>query len=274
MYLTSWNTAAETISNDTSRKIQRLEVLKKYLNKQRPLSPELAKKLQEKILLDFTYHSNAIEGNTLSLMETKIVLFDGITIGGKTVREHVEAINHLNAFSWLLEQAKNPEIATIDEIKYLHSLVLCGLECAGQWRTVQVYILGAEHTPPPPERLMICLNEMTAWIENQAYELHPIERAARLHADLATIHPFTDGNGRTSRLLMNLELLKNGYPVALIKKEQRPEYFNHLIKIQSEGEFNGFIDFICRAIEEGFKPYWTILNIDPNDIPADQETPA
>ena len=221
--------------------------------------------------MDFTYHSNAIEGNTLSLIETKVVLFDGITIGGKTVREHIEAINHLKAFSWLLEQAQNPKIATIDEIRHLHSLVFCGMECAGQWRTEQVMILGVEHIPPPPERLMNCLSEMAAWIENQTRQLHPIERAARLHADLATIHPFTDGNGRTARLLMNLELLKNSYPAALIKKEQRHEYFNHLIKIQSEGQFDGFIGFICDAVEEGFRPYWTVLGIDPQDIAAGKE---
>src|SRR5699024_8619724 len=169
--------------------------------------------LQEKLFLEWTYHSNAIEGNTLMLNETKVVL-EGITVGGKALREHVEAINHQEAISFVEEIIKDEEVLSEWQIKNIRRLVLKGIDDsnAGVYREEQVFISGAEHLPPAAILIQEKMEDMINWYRNEGSHLDAIERGAMLHAIFVGIHPFIDGNGRTARLLLNLELMEDGYP--------------------------------------------------------------
>lgn len=182
---------------------------KEKLDAFRPLPPNTVKSLNENLIINFTYHSNAIEGNTLTISETKVVL-EGITVGGKTMREHLEVINHKEAILFLEDILNRKEALTEYIIKSIHALVLRTIdgENAGQYRKENVIIGGAQHKPPAyylvPEQMQ---DLMTVYI-NKWKDKHPIERAALLHGEFVKIHPFVDGNGRTSRLLMNFELMR------------------------------------------------------------------
>ena len=185
-----------------------LDEKKQKLDSKRPLSKETLKSLEENFKLEWTYNSNAIEGNTLTLKETKVVL-EGITIGGKTMREHLEAINHKEAIEFLEELVQdNNELSEID-IKNIHAIVLKGIdnENAGRYRTENVIISGASHIPPDaiivPESMEKLIYRYDEWKE----KYHPIIVAALLHAEFVKIHPFIDGNGRTSRIIMNYQLI-------------------------------------------------------------------
>lgn len=183
----------------------RLDALKAKLDGYRPLSKEIVSNLHENLVLRWTYHSNAIEGNTLTLKETKVAL-EGITVGGKTLREHFEAINHRDAILFVEELVNKQQALDEWSIKSLHQLVLKNIDAdnAGKYREVNVVISGAEHTPPQALQVPEQMQTFIEWYNTDAGTLHPVERAARVHGEFVKIHPFTDGNGRTSRLLMNL----------------------------------------------------------------------
>ena len=192
------------------------------LNNKRPFSDDMLKSLQSVINLEWTYNSNGIEGNTLTLKETKVVL-EGITIGGKSVKEHLEVINHEKAIEYLEALLKYKSEISEWNIKELHELVLKGIddENAGRYRNHNVIISGAQHRPPEylkvPELMEKLIMNYKKWSE-----YHPVIKAALLHGELVKIHPFIDGNGRTSRLIMNMELMKNGYVPVIIKKARLP----------------------------------------------------
>lgn len=244
-------------------KFSKLDALKTKLDSYRPLDPQVLSNLHENLVLQWTYHSNAIEGNTLTLKETKVAL-EGITIGGKTLREHFEAINHRDAI--LLVEELVAEQQPLDEwtIKSLHQLVLKNIDTAhaGQYRGVNVLISGAEHRPPEallvPEQMQAFIH----WYETDAQHLHPVERAARVHGEFVKIHPFIDGNGRTSRLLMNLELMKSGFPATVITVEQRLAYYEALDKAHCRGDYGDFITLVADCVELSFTPYWWALGIE------------
>src|SRR5699024_4284724 len=174
--------------------------------------------LQEKLFIESTYNSNAIEGNTLTLNETKVVL-EGIKIGGKTLCEHLEVINHQEAIFFVEEIVKDEEPLSEWQIKNIHRLVLKGIDDsgAGVYREEQVFISGAKHVPPVAILIPEKMGDMINWYKNEGSHLNAIERGAMLHAIFVGIHPFVDGNGRTARLLLNLELMKDGYPPVIIK---------------------------------------------------------
>lgn len=242
-----------------------LDQLKAKLDNYRPLPKSVVDNLYENLVLNWTYHSNAIEGNTLTLQETKVAL-EGITIGGKTLREHFEATNHRDAILYVDELVQKQEPLTEWSIKQLHSLVLKNIDDdnAGQYRKVNVLIAGAQHTPPDslmvPEQMQVMMN----WYQNAAQLLHPVERAARLHGDLVKIHPFTDGNGRTSRLVMNLSLMQAGFPAALIHIDQRLDYYQALDKAHTTGDYQDFITLVADSVKQSFEPYWFALGLDKN----------
>jgi len=229
---------------------------KQLLDSKRPLSPFTLKSLREKLLLEWTYNSNAIEGNTLTLKETKVVL-EGITVGGKTMREHLEVINHRDAILYVEEIVENNEPLTEWQIKNLHQLLLKGIEdeYAGTYRNQQVYISGAEHVPPEPFRLKEKMEELIAWHDGDAQSLHPVERAAMLHVIFVGIHPFIDGNGRTSRLLLNLELIKAGFPPIVIKAERKLAYYDALDKAHTTDEYNDFIQLVKVEVDQTLDLY-------------------
>lgn len=241
---------------------QTLDQLKAKLDAHRPLPKAVVANLHENLVLNWTYHSNAIEGNTLTLQETKVAL-EGITIGGKTLREHFEAINHRDAILYVEELVQKQETLSEWHIKQLHSLVLKNIdqENAGQYRKVNVLISGATHTPPDSLVVPEQMQSMMAWNQNEAQQLHPVERAARLHGELVKIHPFTDGNGRTSRLVMNLALMQAGFPAALIQVNQRLAYYQALDKAHTTGDYQDFIALIAKSVEQSFEPYWFALGI-------------
>lgn len=243
--------------------LDKLDALKTKLDAHRPLDAAVTASLHEELVLQWTYHSNAIEGNTLTLKETKVAL-EGITIGGKTLREHFEAINHRDAI--LLVEELVSQQQPLDEwtIKTLHQLVLKNIDAdnAGRYRSVNVLISGAEHRPPQavqvPEQMEAC----TEWCRTQAPALHPIERAARAHGEFVKIPPFVDGNGRTSRLLMNLELMKAGFPATVIEVAQRLDYYQALDKAHCTGDYADFIKLTANAVEKSFATYWWALGIE------------
>jgi Fic family protein len=198
---------------------------KKVLDNKRPLPVNTVKSLRENMLIEWTYNSNAIEGNTLTISETKVVL-EGITIGGKSMKEHLEVINHKDAILYLEELVEEKVILSEWDIKNIHRLVLKTIDDdnAGVYRTENVIISGAKHRPP---QHYIVKEQIENLIKQYCVEwqaLHSIERAALLHGEFVKIHPFVDGNGRTARLLLNFELMKAGFPPVIIKKEMRSLY--------------------------------------------------
>jgi len=227
----------------------------------RPLPKYTLKSLREKLLLEWTYNTNAIEGNTLTMNETKVVL-EGITVGGKTMREHLEVINHRDAIAYVEEIVQKGEPLTEWQIKNLHRLVLKGIddEYAGVYRDQQVFIAGAKHTPPAPYLIKEQMEQLIEWYENEAQKLHPVERGAMLHAIFVGIHPFIDGNGRTSRLLLNLELMKAGFPAVVIKVENRLAYYEALDKSHTTKNYQDFIQLIVKEVEDSLNLYLSALS--------------
>lgn len=218
--------------------------------------------LREDLIVRWTYHSNAIEGNTLTLRETKVVL-EGITVGGKPLKDHLEAINHRNAILLLEDLVQQTEPLTEWTIKSLHQLILKGIDDdnAGRYRTVNVRIAGASQLPPDQMRVPELMERFIQWHREEAQALHPVERAARVHSDFVKIHPFVDGNGRTSRLLMNLELIKAGYPAAILPVERRLEYYEALDKAHSGAGFESFQALINSIVLDSFQPCWHALGL-------------
>ena len=239
-----------------------IDSLKNKLDAQRPLSPSIVKNLQEDLILRWTYHSNAIEGNTLTLLETKVVL-EGITVGGKALREHFEAINHRNAIYYVEDIIKKEEPFSEWQIRNIHQLILKNIDAdnAGRYRQQNVLISGATNTPPDYTLLNDKMAHFVDWYNSESSQLHPIERAAKVHSDFVGIHPFIDGNGRTSRLLMNLELMKAGYPPCVITVENRLAYYEALDQWMAFGKTEAFNQLVADAVMEGFKPYQVILSI-------------
>jgi Fic family protein len=238
-----------------------IDQLKAQLDKLRPLNPRVVKNLQDDLILRWTYHSNAIEGNTLTLLETKVVLENGITIGGKTLREHFEAINHREAILYIHDIIKKNEPFSEWQIRSIHQLILKNIddEYAGRYRTVNVEIAGANHTPPDYTLLTDKMAQFVDGYHANADTLHPIERAAKVHADFVGIHPFIDGNGRTSRLLMNLELMKMGYLPCIITVDSRLKYYEALDAWMTKNETQPFIKFVANVQMDAFNQYQRIF---------------
>ncbi len=241
---------------------QKLDQLKQKLESYRPLPPEIVKNLHEDLVLRWTYNSNAIEGNTLTLKETKVAL-EGITVGGKTLREHFEAINHREAIYFVEDLVNRNEPLSEWQIKSIHQLILKNIddEHAGVYRKTNVLIAGADHTPPHAIHVPDEMEDFIKWYSTAGRNLHPVERAARVQADFVKIHPFVDGNGRTSRLLMNLELMKDGFPPVIVPVEKRIEYYESLDEAHTKNNYDLFFRLIFVVVENSFKPYWQALGI-------------
>jgi len=222
----------------------KVDELNKELNSKRPISKETLKSLKESINLEWTYNSNGIEGNTLTLRETQVVL-EGITVGGKSLKEHLEVINHEQAILFLDDLIKDKEPITEWNIKNIHQLE-------------NVKIKGATHIPPDylivPELMEKLIINYEDW-----RKYHPIIRAALLHGELVKIHPFVDGNGRTSRLVMNLSLMNSGYLPVIVKKEKRLEYYNALDKAHTTGDYTDFVKLVNELEIEMLNKYLELL---------------
>ena len=224
----------------------------------RPLDTYEMKQLKEYYRIGLTYTSNAIEGNSLTESETKVVLEDGITIGGKPLKDHFEAIGHSEAFDLLYNLAKRQDI-TEEDILGLHRLFYYRIETekAGKYRERNVIITGTDFTPPGPTEVPLAMQEFLSDLPSLR-QLHPVEYAAMLHLNLVTIHPFIDGNGRTARLLMNLALLQAGYPTTIIPPIIRGDYISAL-RDSNKGDNKPFINFISCCVWESQKEYLRLL---------------
>ena len=223
-----------------------VDQLKRELDNKRPIPKETLRSLEESINLEWTYNSNGIEGNTLSLRETQIVL-EGITVGGKSIKEHLEAINHEKAILYLNDLVKENNPITEWNIKGIHQLVLKDIdeENGGKYRRENVTIKGATHIPSDYLKVPELMEKLVLNYENWN-NFHPIIQAALLHGELVKINPFVDGNGRTSRLLMNLDLMNHGYNPVIIKKEDRLEYYEALDKAHTTGDYTDFVKLITK----------------------------
>ena len=242
---------------------------KEQLNKLRPLSDAQVKNLKNVYDLQLTYNSNAIEGSTLTYSETKLILNEGITIGGKSMNEHLEAINHKEAISFIEEIANiNTKEITLTDIKNIHHLVLKGIDNknAGAYRTQNVGVVksdGEIHSFAEPLKIEEEMNEFIEWLDSQTIE-EPILLAALVHLKFVSIHPFIDGNGRTARLLMNLVLLQNGYPQAIIKVSNRAEYIQAIEKYQqsSDNDYSDFYRVVLQSVNDSLDLYSKIVTDD------------
>ncbi len=219
----------------------------RILQRARPLNREGLEKLRSQLRLMHTYNSNAIEGNSLTLRETQLVVEQGITIGGKSLREHLEAINTAKAFDWVCELAK-PGL-TIDHVvlQELHELVMRGMsEWAGRYRMQNVRIGGSDHSPPQPAKIIPLLDGLFADLRGPA---DPLIKSIYLHHRLVFVHPFIDGNGRTTRLAANLFLLSHGYPVIVLRASDRMRYYKCL-QAADRGKYRELSRFFLRAVDE------------------------
>jgi len=243
-----------------SKLYSRILYKKKALDSLRPLPPQLVKKLWEQMQIEFTYNSNAIEGNTLTLRETQLVIQEGITVRGKGLGEHLEARNHPDAINYVEKVAQSKTPIQEDDILNVHKLLIHGIDDknAGKYRTGQVRIAGATFMPPPASKIQPMINELLQTLSQNPDELTPIELAAFFHHKLAYIHPFLDGNGRTARLLTNLILLRNGYPFTVLLKVDRPKYLRTLSEADN-GNMVPFTNFTARCIERSLDLYLLAL---------------
>ncbi|WP_420838453.1 Fic family protein [Caldalkalibacillus thermarum] len=243
--------------------LKEVDRLKQKLDTYRPQPPEAVKNLRDVYRVEWTYHSNAIEGNTLSLHETKMVVEEGLTIGGKTLREHFEAINHVEAIEYVEEIISQNIPLSEKVIKDIHSLILKNIDDrnAGRYRTINVRISGSQHEPVHHLKVPEQIGEMLDWYKDVQDKLHPVELAAKLHFKFVYIHPFVDGNGRTARLLMNFVLMRNGYPPAILKSdsEKRLAYYEALETASVHGDLEPFVKLVLEEAKESLVKYLSIL---------------
>lgn len=238
--------------------------MKAHLSTLRPLPEEALAKIREAMDIEYTYESNRIEGNTLTLQETALVINEGVTIGGKSMREHLEAINHNEAIAFIKEIAQEAETVSERAILQIHALILRSINCenAGRYRTVPTLISGSRHTPPQPYLIEKQMEEfMLRFKALEAQGEHPIHIAAYLHDELVRIHPFIDGNGRTARLLMNLYLQSKGYAIISLKgdAESRIAYYKALEASHVEKNPEAFKSLVAQAEVEALEKYLKII---------------
>jgi len=226
----------------------------------RPLPKLSLQKLRERFELEWTYNSNAIEGNSLTLRETMLVLKEGLTIGGKSLREHLEVTNHKAAIDFVYSLQEKGTISEKDVLE-IHALILDRIEPqnAGFYRRERIRISGSDYSPPSPEKVPKLMTEFAATFKAEPKDAIPaIEFSAFAHFKLVDIHPFIDGNGRTARLLMNLFLMRHGFPPAVILKSDRPRYYDSLDSAH-KGNLGQFTELVARSVERSLDLYLEVL---------------
>lgn len=232
------------------------------LNKLRPLPTTAVAKLREQFAIEMTYNSNAIEGNTLTQKETFLVIREGLTIKGKSLKDHLEAKDHYEALEFLYDLVEKDKQHTFSEalIRQLQGLVVkeTDSQIAGQYRKINVVITGSTHHPPQPYEIPLQMKKLIEWVRKNQRKLHSVELAAILHHKLVYIHPFEDGNGRTARLVMNLKLMQAGFPLVIILKNDRKKYYDTLAKAD-KGNYPPFVHFIAQAVERSLNIYLKTL---------------
>jgi len=224
--------------------LKKVSILQKKWKSLKPLNKVQLEKMREYFMLNYTFDSNLIEGNTLTLQETHLVVNEGLTISGKSMKEHLEAVNHYEAIDFIIDLAKNKEPFTERILKKIHYLILKGIDRSnsGVYRKVPVIISGAAHKPPQPYLIDKQMEDVFVFYNRNKNKIHPVLLASEMHQKIVTVHPFIDGNGRTCRLIMNLILLQHGYTIANLKGNSiaRLSYYRALERIQTK---NNAVDF-------------------------------
>ncbi len=240
------NTSKPIVAKGLQKTLDAIDKQKAMLSKMRDLD---SYRIAQALELEYTFDSNRIEGNTLTLKETDLVINEGITISGKSMREHLEAINHQEAVNFLKHLVENKIVLTESVVLQLHNLILRGIDSAnaGKYRTVQVMIKGSQHLPPAPYLVAKQMEDLFIWYNQSKNKMHPVLLAATMSEKFVTIHPFIDGNGRTSRLIMNLILLQHGYVITNIKgdNKSRLNYYNALESVQTNKIEDRYLEFIA-----------------------------
>ena len=252
--------SGKLISKTLQSVLDEINILKLKLDQYRQYD---SYRISQALELEYTFESNRIEGNTLTLRETDLVINEGLTISGKSMREHLEAINHQEAIAYIKHLMEKKTVINEREVLSIHNLILRGIhpEDAGRYRKVQVMIKGSTYMPPQPYMVAKDMEDFFIWYETHKNSLHPVVLAAEMHERLVTIHPFIDGNGRTSRLIMNLILLQHGYVIANIKGdyENRMQYYQSLETAQVHSNKEDFLLFIAQIEKESLERYITII---------------
>ena len=256
-------------SNDLHILLDQIADLKKSLDSFRPLQGKHIEKLNQYFDEVYTYDSTSIEGNTLTLQETALVLNKGVTIGGKSLREHFEIINHKEAIDYIKELVQNKDVFSKRVLLDIHHLILknIDLDNAGKYRNVDVMISGSVHKPPTFLQVQNLMDDYFNFYEENKETLNPVILSAEIHERLVTIHPFTDGNGRTSRLIMNLILLQYGFPITNISSQNdlRDEYYKSLEIAQTEDNKEVFHKFIARNVKDSLMKYLEIISVNAEE---------
>jgi len=239
-----------------------IDALQERINNNRPFGREELEELKQYYKIGLTFSSNAIEGNSLTESETKVIIEDGLTIGGRPMKDHLEAIGHSQAFDYMWNLSKNRDI-TERNIKSLHKLFFQAIDekHAGKYRKRNVIISGSQYNDmiPSPTELTTAMKDFIKDMPIKRQELHPVTFAALIHKEFVFIHPFVDGNGRVARLLMNLALIQDGYPITIIPPVLRPDYIRTLEK--SHVDNSEFIEFIAEQVLQTQRDYIRLLRI-------------
>lgn len=238
------------------RLLTRIENKKAQLDGLRPLPGAAVSRLRDQMLVEWIYNSSAIEGSTITLLETRLILETGLAIGGKSLREHFEVINHRDAIDYVEDLVASNEPITPFHVRQIHKLVLSRIDDdnAGRYRETQVRIAGAAFTPPESWLVPNLMTEWGDWLVAEEKTNHPVELAALAHHRLVAIHPFMDGNGRTARLVMNLILMRAGYPPTVIQRINRRQY-NRVLDQADAGKPAALVNFVGRAVERSLNLY-------------------
>ncbi len=241
--------------------LEKINQILKEISAHRPLSKGEFTELQKSLKVEFTYNSNAIEGNTLTRSETKLVIEDGLTIAGKTIREINETLNHNELFEILYSAVE--EKISLDEnlILKIHKFVLKNIddENAGVYRKIQVYISGDEKIPTPPNKIPEEMNELLEWLKKNENKADPVILAAEFHYRFVKIHPFIDGNGRTVRILTNVILMQQEFPLVIIPMVRRADYISSLNSAIPKSKF---LEFFADVVHENLKDYLRMISPD------------
>ena len=239
-----------------TRLASRILAKKEQLDNLRPLPKTAVRRLNDELTIEWIYNSNAIEGSTLTLQETRLILEQGLTIGGKSLREHFEVVNHQRAIGFVETLVQDEMPLTPYHVRQIHGLVLSRIDDdnAGQYRNIPVRIAGSSHEPAPSWDIPVLMDEWANWLSIQKEQLDTVVRAAIAHHKLVSIHPFIDGNGRTARLIMNVILLRAGYPPAIIATINRQQYYRVLAQADN-GNPAPLVNFVGRAVERSLTLY-------------------
>jgi len=250
------------VTEATMTVYERLDANKTAIDHIRPFEGEYLRQLREYYRIGLTWTSNAIEVNSLTEMETKILLEDGLTVGGKPLRDTLEAVGHSLAYDYMFSLLGERRI-TVKDVQHLHRMFFKSIDddCAGVWRKINIIVTGTDYEFPAPDKLDELMYKLGKWIQNERDSMHPVRFASMLHLKFVTVHPYVDGNGRVARLLMNAALIQDGYMLAIVPPVLRQEYMTAVRDYQLKGNAEPFCDFIAERVLESEKEIMRLLKI-------------